>query len=263
MTELEKVTDEYYSEEFNDVNNELRKCFKTAHDEIDKVKEKVNELVVIIHNDNSKWSLKRICNYIAGRNDDLEPLGFSAKTILNYLTEENKNILTDSKYDHNKKHRGKLQNKVMEPEEERFPPHVIEQSSSSGKEQKQQNQPSPALEEFRNQHGTVEQQEEPEEEQTVIIDPQLLDRKIEEIAKLEQEIDDLKDLIQNIKKEKVESNMSKSYTSDYDIEFNDNDLIAIRNNAGICPLTITSYPEKKQSIVRFDRSRLNKKQQKR
>jgi IS30 family transposase len=76
----------------------LRQHFGVAHQEVEKVKEKVNELVVLVHNDNKDWSIKKICNYIAGKNDDLEHLGFSAKTIYRYLNDENRQLIDSKRY---------------------------------------------------------------------------------------------------------------------------------------------------------------------
>src|SRR5215208_7278256 len=88
------VTAETYSSaQFEFINDKLRQHVKLANDEIDNVKDKVNELVVIVHDDNLDWSLKKICAYIAGRNDDLEKYGFSARTIHNYLNEENRQLV--------------------------------------------------------------------------------------------------------------------------------------------------------------------------
>src|SRR5687767_15911602 len=100
--ELPKVTTAYFSKEFKKINDELRVHFGTANNEIEKVKEKVNELVTLVHDDNPKWSVKKICEYIAGYNDDLETLGFSARTIFNYLNEENRQLV-DTKIHKRKK----------------------------------------------------------------------------------------------------------------------------------------------------------------
>src|SRR5215212_10999436 len=84
------VTEETYSSaQFEFINDKLRQHVKLANDEIDNVKDKVNELVVIVHDDNLGWSLKKICAYIAGRNGDLAEYGFSARTIHRYLDEQN------------------------------------------------------------------------------------------------------------------------------------------------------------------------------
>jgi len=42
----------YHSDKFEYVNRKLRERFQLAQGEIDKVKEHVNELVLIVHNDN-------------------------------------------------------------------------------------------------------------------------------------------------------------------------------------------------------------------
>ena len=52
-------------------------------------------MVAIVHNDNKDWSIKKICDYIAGRNDDFEELGFSSRTIYNYLDEENRKLIDE------------------------------------------------------------------------------------------------------------------------------------------------------------------------
>lgn len=83
----------YFSKEFEYKNSELRQQFDLANREIEKVKQKTNELVEIVHNDNPKWSIKKICDYIAGCNDDLEEFGFSSKTIYNYLSEKSRQII--------------------------------------------------------------------------------------------------------------------------------------------------------------------------
>jgi predicted AAA+ superfamily ATPase len=94
---IQRSTDSSFNTEFNKINEELRVHFGAAQSEINNVKTKVNELVIIVHNDNREWSVKRICEYIAGRNDDLERFGFSAKTISNYLNEENKQLIRPKK----------------------------------------------------------------------------------------------------------------------------------------------------------------------
>lgn len=92
----------YHSDKFEYVNQKLREHFQRSQDEIEKVKEKVNELVVIVHNDNKDWSIKKISEYIAGRNDDLEEYGFSTSTIYRYLNQENRKLI-----DKRKSHSGK------------------------------------------------------------------------------------------------------------------------------------------------------------
>ncbi len=49
----------YHSDRFEYVNQKLREHFQLANKEIDKVKQHVNELVVIVHNDNKDWSIKK------------------------------------------------------------------------------------------------------------------------------------------------------------------------------------------------------------
>lgn len=128
----------YYSDKFEYINQKLREHFQLADKEIDKVKQHVNELVVIVHNDNKDWSLKKICEYIAGRNDDLEEYGFSAKTIYNYLNEQNRQLVDSRKYKRKKgdstgrTRRGKgtkSQNNVTEPFHESVHETVPEESS--------------------------------------------------------------------------------------------------------------------------------------
>ena len=235
----------YYSDQFEFTNQELRRHVKLANSEIDNVKDKVNELVVIVHDDNPHWKLKKICAYIAGKNDDLEEYGFSARTIYNYLDEQNRKLV-DKRYQSQRK------------------PKPIE------------NQPSKSLEKLRNEKGTIEQNNVMEQEgegfhpnvleessisdnDEPIIDPKLLDQKIEQIAELEKEKQELQDTLQTIKKEKVESAMSRSSTIEYSIELSDQDLIDIRNNGGIAPLLLTSYPDKNTVTAKLDRMRLQQK----
>jgi hypothetical protein len=121
-------TDLYHnSNEFESINDKLRQHIQLANDEIEKVKGYVNELVVIVHNDNPTWSMKKICNYIAGKNSDLEEFGFSASTIYRYLNEENRKLI-----DARKSHSG---------------------SSGSSSGRKPKYAPSPELEDFREQKG--------------------------------------------------------------------------------------------------------------
>src|SRR5215216_102046 len=86
-------TTEYYSIEFESINEELRQRFLSANVEIEKAKQHVNELVTIVHGDNTDWTIKKICNYIAGKNGDLEEFGFSARTIERYLNKENRQLV--------------------------------------------------------------------------------------------------------------------------------------------------------------------------
>ena len=111
----------YYSHKFEYVNQKLRQHFQLAQDEMDKVKEHVNELVTIVHNDNKDWSIKKISEYIAGKNDDLEEFGFSSRTIYNYL-----NIHSVVTYVICKK----SQKNVTEDDDEGFHHNVIEDSST-------------------------------------------------------------------------------------------------------------------------------------
>ena len=106
-----QITNSYYSQNFELTNEELRKHFRLANREIDKAKEKVNDLVVIVHTDNKDWSLKKICEYIAGKNDDLAEFGFSAKTIMNYLNEQNRQLIDT-------KHRNKKVDTGLKPSQE-------------------------------------------------------------------------------------------------------------------------------------------------
>jgi len=136
----------YFSQEFNDVNAELRSHFKMANREIDNVKEKTNQLVSIVHRDNIEWSIKKICNYIAAKNDDLAEFGFSSKTIYRYLNEENRQLIDlqkqrvkDSEYrpssalEELRQRKGELivHNNVMEQSGDMSPQRVIEESSIS------------------------------------------------------------------------------------------------------------------------------------
>src|SRR5215208_6608094 len=145
--ELKPITNAYSSQEFEYKNQELRDQFNITQNEIEKVKEKTNELVAIVHNDNPKWSVKRICEYIAGCNSELEKFGFSARTIERYLNEENRQLI-DSRYSKTKskyhqpssalegfrQEKGELievQNNVIEDEEDTRHPIVPEDSSKS------------------------------------------------------------------------------------------------------------------------------------
>ena len=56
----ENITDVYYSKQFELINDDLRKHFRLANQEIEVVKTKVNELVTIVHNDNPTWSVKNM-----------------------------------------------------------------------------------------------------------------------------------------------------------------------------------------------------------
>ena len=128
----------YYSDDFEYINQKLRQHFKLANREIDEVKDKVNELVAIVHKDNTDWPLKKICAYIAGRNDDFEEFGFSAKTIIRYLNEENRKLIDTRKQRSQpspslealRREKGELvQNNVMEQSGDRCPQNVLEDSS--------------------------------------------------------------------------------------------------------------------------------------
>ena len=135
----------YHSNKFDNINYKLREHFQLANKEIYKVKQYVNELVAIVHNDNKDWSIKKICDYIAGKNDDFEELGFSSKTIYNYLNEENRQLIDTGKYKRQKgdsslkpsqeleqlqQEKGEmLHNNVKEPSHECFHDNVLEQSS--------------------------------------------------------------------------------------------------------------------------------------
>src|SRR5215211_6241866 len=123
-----EVIGTYSSAQFEFINDKLRQHVKLANDEIDNVKDKVNELVVIVHDDNLGWSLKKICAYIAGKNDDLAEYGFSARTIHNYLDDENRQLV-----DKRKQRVGGEKPKPLEY------------------------QPSKSLEELRQQKGIIEQ----------------------------------------------------------------------------------------------------------
>lgn len=238
----------YYSDQFEFINKELRQHVKLANNEIENVKDKVNELVVIVHDDNPDWSRKKICDYIAGKNDDLEEYGFSSKTIERYLTEENRNKLVDNSRDSSKSKKGKkLQNNVMEPDVDNCPHHLLEDSSIGDKEQQQQEQyqPSSELEEFRKQHGEkikdieIEFPLPPDEESdTTTYDKDFVEGLIKENAELKQKLE--------------------KFIFEYPIEMTDEILSDIKRNNGIFPLVATAYPLKNTGIIRFDRSRLKK-----
>jgi IS30 family transposase len=95
-TDIQPAAGTYHSNKFEIVNQKLREHFQLANKEMDKVKEKVNELVVIVHRDNKDWSIKKICDYIAGKNDDFEELRFSTRTVYNYLNDESRKLLNDT-----------------------------------------------------------------------------------------------------------------------------------------------------------------------
>lgn len=137
---------------------------------------------------------------------------------------------------------------------------VIEHSSQDKvKDKPEQYQDSQDLKKFRDERGTIEQQHQQPQEQEMIIHPSLLDQKVEEIARLDKEIEELKDLIQNIKKEKVESAMSKSHLTEYSIELSDQDLKDIAKNGGIAPLLLTLHQDGKTQTAKLDRTRLHQK----
>jgi hypothetical protein len=87
--------------------------------------------------------------------------------------------------------------------------------------------PSASMEEFRKQHGTVEQEQQPQEQEEPeeIYDKQFVDRLIKENAQL-----------------------VNSFTFEYDLEVKDQ----------ILPLKVTCYPDKKTGYVRLDKGRLKK-----
>ena len=135
----QRITDSYYSKQFDLINDELRIYFDTANNEIEKVKEKVNELVVLVHGDNPTWSVKKICDYIAGQNSDLESLGFSARTIFRYLSDENRQLVDTKKQkgkpsqtieDFRNKKGIKLHNNIIVDDDDTSHHQVIEDSSS-------------------------------------------------------------------------------------------------------------------------------------
>ena len=81
-------------------------------------------MVTIVHTDNKDWSIKKICEYIAGKNDDLEEYGFSSRTIYNYLNDENRKLLGP-------RGRKMIENNVTEEKFEDFQINVTEDSSTS------------------------------------------------------------------------------------------------------------------------------------
>jgi hypothetical protein len=116
---------------------------------------------------------------------------------------------------------------------------------------------SETLKKFREQHGTLEEEEEPEPD--TIIDPKLLDEKIQEIAKKDERIQELESTLQDVKKEKVESAMAKSRVTEYSIELSDQDLKDIAKNGGIEPLLLTLHADGKTQTAKLDRTRLHQK----
>ena len=178
--ELTQVTNTYFSKDFEDVNEELRKHFQLANREIDNVKDKVNVLVSIVHKDNKDWTIKKICAYIAGKNDDLNEFGFSANTIYNYLDEENRKLIDARKQRKPKKlehqpsqsledlrnKKGTIvQNNVMDQSGQTFDQNVTEESSST------------SVEDVEDLRG---------DEQDVVYDPKFVDDLITEKSKLEE-----------------------------------------------------------------------------
>jgi hypothetical protein len=217
----------YYSNDFEVINNELRQHVKLANKEIDNVKAKVNELVTIVHNDNKEWSLKKICSYIAGRNDDLEEYGFSARTIHNYLNEENRQLVDKQKQrlhhqpsqslEELRQEKGTIEhNNVLEQSGESLHQKDLEESSSSNK------RTLPTAYDIKDAETAEEDEEEEPEE---IYDKQFVDRLIKENAQL-----------------------VNSFTFEYDLEVKDQ----------ILPLKVTCYPDKKTGFVRLDKGRLKK-----
>jgi hypothetical protein len=167
----------YHSNKFDNVNHKLREHFQLANKEIDKVKQYVNELVAIVHHDNKDWSIKKICDYIAGRNDDFEKLGFSSRTIYNYLNEENRQLIDTGKYKRQKgdsslkpfqeleqlqQEKGEmLHNNVKESTHECFHDTVLEDSSRSAELQIREEK---ADDEILNYDVETKEEEKPKEE---------------------------------------------------------------------------------------------------
>ena len=177
----------YLSDKFEYVNQQLRQHLELANVEIDKVKEKVNELVAIVHNDNKDWSLKRICDYIAGRNDDFEVYGFSSRTIHNYLNEKNRQLI-DAQKQQNRKPKYQPSAALEELRQKKgtyVHDNVLEQSVES-LQQKDLEDSSTTT--------TEEEEKEAEDDNMMIINPGLLDAKVREISDLQQENDVLKQI---------------------------------------------------------------------
>lgn len=127
-------------------------------------------------------------------------------------------------------------------------------SAGLNRAEEQTFQESPNLKKLREEKGTLV-----EEQPEMIIDPILLDEKIKEIAKLQEEKQALENTLQDLKKEKVESAMSKSFTTERELEFSDQDLTDIAKKGGIAPFILTAYPEQKTQTIKLDRIRLHEK----
>ena len=129
-------------------------------------------MVAIVHNDNKDWSIKKICDYIAGRNDDFEELGFSSRTIYNYLDEENRKLIDTTKQ------KGKnSQNNVLVDDDEAFHHIVPEDSSSEENDLRELTEP------------TTQQDQNPdssEEESREIYDSKFIDDILKENDKLKE-----------------------------------------------------------------------------
>ena len=155
---------------------------------------------MILHNDNKDWSIKRICDYIAARNEDIEHLGFSSRTIHNYLNDENRQLVDTSRKPKSRQskslkkfreQKGKIvQNNVMEHDVETFQHHLLEDSSIRRNDQeegviKEYDIPEP-------EDSFEEPQEEEQKEEVIYDDPARLikqyEKQIEDLIKINQKL---------------------------------------------------------------------------
>ena len=79
------------SGKFEDANHEFRAYWEMGRDAARNAAKKINEMVVILHKQNPKWSINHIANTIWVKNEDLE--GFSKQTIYNNLNNENRQLI--------------------------------------------------------------------------------------------------------------------------------------------------------------------------
>jgi len=231
----------YSSAQFDFINDKLRQHVKLANDEIDNVKDKVNELVVIVHDDNLGWSLKKICGYIAGRNDDLAEYGFSARTIHRYLDEQNLQLVDKrqqrvrgekpkgEEYQPSKSLEELRQQKgttieqknVMEESGDTCHPNIIEQSSSITNTSREE-------EELRDLPEPVNNKE----EEIDVIYENTINNYAQKIAQLEEEIIQLK------------QQQNNKFTFEYDLE----------GRGQILPLVVTAFKDKETGFVRLNKN---------
>ena len=78
-------------EEFNRTSHELRTHWKIGRNAAEEVTKRINNLVVILHEEHPDWSITKIAYNIWIQHQDLE--GFSRPTILSKLNDENRKLL--------------------------------------------------------------------------------------------------------------------------------------------------------------------------